>query len=302
MAVEFRTGPASDLKLIYEVAVNGERLRLQRKEADSRIIWLRNNWDDTLKGVLEVHSLIDHPTEPGVLHAGDGGCRWRSKTDTSIEGETDPSYEFAYTVEEMTMRESARRHGGINKQRKSEAKLDQYMIALTAEEPWAVEIKLALDALNLRIDRFPSYGNGTPGTVASVVGCEEVVNRGGGGEHLARVLRVTRRAFTPNNAGEGAYYAHDGDLIKAVSRIWLRGNNEDVLAQERNRLRLAEKLGDRDPSWWKSRAGELSHSRAATPGSGGRPQYLAALIVWEYNKMLRDETRKLVNPGRVVIE
>jgi hypothetical protein len=311
LAVEVTTLPASDLTICYGVNVDGQRVVLQRKETDSRIQHLRDEWDDDLCGILVGHRLTDHPTTPGLLHLGDGGCRWRAKTDTSIEGETDKDYLFTLTIEDVTMKESARRHDAINRDRKAESKLDQYLIGLTAEKDWAVEIKLALDNLGLKMDRFPSFGNGHPGTVASVVGCVEAVTRGHGAEHLHRVLALTRRAFSPTVAGNNAYYAHDGDLIKAVSRIWLRGRNPDVLAQERNRLRLAEKLGDRDPSWWKSRSNNLAvrardtegvGSGGGTPGSGGRPQYLAALIVWEYNKMLRDETRKLQNPGRVVVD
>jgi hypothetical protein len=311
-AVEVQRIRAADLCLITEVEVDGERLVLQRRESDSRLQHLRDAWDDALVGVLTVHRLIDHPTMPGIKHPGDGGSRLLAKTDEDLEGHADPDYEFLCSVEDVTIRESARRFLGLNKDRKAVAKLDEYGVALTAQEPWAVAVRNGLAPLNLTIARFPHYGNGQGGKVAAVAGCEEAVKRAqalfgdwiAAAEHLTSLLTITRRAFVPVTVTDRdeSSYAHDGDLIRAMSRIMLREKNPEKLAREDNRSRMAEKLGSRTPAWWKSKSTEMSTNRAATPGSGGRPQYLAALIVYEFNKGLRTEERRLANPSRIVIE
>jgi len=302
--------PAGRLNLLFDVEVGGERHYLQRCESANRIRTLREEWDDTLVGVLQVHILVDHPTEPGIWHVGEGGCRLRAKTDVEATGlEAEPGYEFLCVIEEVAVRESARRFIGQNKYRKAVPKLDEYRVALTAQEPWALAIRDGLHRHGLEINRFPRYGNGAAGHVAAVAGCEYAVLQAYrayadwwlASGHLAGVLEITRRGFAPvtGTEREEAAYAHDGDLIRAVSRIILR--NAEKMAGVRNQQRLSDKLGMHSASWWKSTSQELSTSRGATPGSGGRPGYLAGLIVWEFNKRLSEE-RRLTSPSRVVIE
>jgi hypothetical protein len=302
MGLGFSQIRAGDLNLIPEVRVDGETFYLQRRESDSRIDSLRKDWDETLVGVLEVHCLTDHPDTPGIAHLGDGGCRWR----VIIEAE-EPNLDYLFhcTIEDLTIRESAHRFLGRNKNRKAVAKLDEYRIALTDRQEWALAIEMALEPLDLVIDRFPHYGNGQPGKVAAVAGCEQIVaaaeRRFGSwtaaAAHLEQLLTLTRRAFhgvTVTEQNDSAY-AHDGDLIRAMSRVMLHPENAPLFAGRTAQDRMVEKLGSHSASWWKRTAAEKSASRAATPGTGGRPAYLAALIVYEYNKRLR--TGRLANPN-----
>lgn len=306
MGVVFKLLKAGAINVIERIAVNGETHVLQRHESDARIEQLRDEWDDSLAGVITVHALTDHPTEPGILHAGDGGCRVRAKT----EGDNpEPGYEFACTVEPVSIEESARRFLGINKGRKAVAKMAEYNVALTATEDWAHAIEDALTPLGLVVDNTPSFGNGHPGRVAAVASCEAAVRAAyrlstswsDASDHLAEVLGITRAAFGHFDRDTAAF-AHNGDLIRATSRILLRGDNPTVLGVARNQARLTQKLGSKAPAVWMANAAALAADRATTPGSGGRPQYLAALIVHEFNKGLRDDARRLQNPGRIVIE
>lgn len=295
---------AGDLSIVHSVTIDGNLHWLQRHEKATRIAQLANEWDDALVGVFTIHELIDHPTQPGITHVGDGGCRLRAKTDPEASGKpADPDYEFFGTREAVTCQESARRFLATNKDRKAVSKLDEFRVALTAQAPWAVALQGALDEFSLVADQFPSYGNGQPGKMAAVASCEVVVRQGAGGSnwedgstHLAKILSITRAAFRPGGVVDaGMVYAHDGDLIRALNSV-IR-HNPEKLSESRNLQRLQDTLQGKNPSWWKAESGGMSLRLGRTPGSGGRPSYLAALIVREFNKNLGQE-RRLRNPMR----
>jgi hypothetical protein len=84
-----------------------------------------------------------------------------------------------------------------------------------------------------------------------------------------------------------------------------RRRDRAKLAQRNASLRRtaaeARQRSVRSAHAWKAQSAELSLVTGKIPGSGGRPAYLAALIVREYNKRLSAQ-RRLVSPTRVVIE
>jgi len=194
--------------------------RYQRIPKQSRVNWLKTNWDEDKVGVLQVAYITDGEYK-GRLHVYQGGTRH------AVKMATDPDYLFDCYIKDMTAKEAAKRFLAENRDSQKPSAFARFKVGTAAGEAVALAVEAALAEVELVADESRSiYGNGTPGMFSAFAAAERIVKRSYAitadwdlaSAHLAWSLKAGRRAY-PQHGEQTTASGHDADIIQALSTM-----------------------------------------------------------------------------------
>lgn len=290
---EFRLLRARDLHIIRAY---------QRKPSEERLRKF-DPWEDAKVGIILVAQITDG-THKGRLHPYDGATR------VLVKQRTEPDYVFPCYVTPMTGQEAAEAFLVFNQESVRPSAFNRYQVGIHAKKSAPLQIKRALDALEL--DASPGHssygGDGKRGEFAAFAAAERIVSTAFArsdswpmaGAHFAWCLTLTRAAY-PDHGSPGTPDAHDADIIQAASYLGLTYpaivGDSDAEAHVRDamttwhgaRSALLEEAQAMRPGHWRQL---LAGASGNTGGSQSRGYQIGALIATNHNRVHKPQLRR----------
>ncbi|MEU5108164.1 DUF6551 family protein [Streptomyces sp. NPDC021354] len=193
-----------------------------------------------------------------------------------------PDFErHCMVYEQLTPAEEAALFLAANRDRKAVRPVDNYRVALTAEDPLVTRINDEVVACGLTV---------TGSTSVNQIGAVQAVLAVGSKREglLTQVLTILGDAWMKDRS------TWDNMMIRAVGMVLDTETNGEVVQPDR----LAKVLGKLPVRFWKTNAVRMTPSGG---GSNSRSLPLAENIVTAYNSGLRDRKKMLVSPARATV-